>query len=448
MTMEITLQDILAARENRVAKQTELLKRYQKPLICFTMNIAGPVKCNPEIAWGFSQGMLWLDIQLKDLPVLHRETSNFPTGYEGFFVVDAPAETLKLRAVQIEDSAPVARLLDIDIIDTDGKKLDRTGLGFPERKCLLCDNPAYVCSRSRTHSVADLQAETARLLQDAQIHQFCDRISETAQKSLLYEVCTTPKPGLVDQRNSGSHKDMDIFTFLSSTAALGSYFFHCAKIGAEHKDTSPKKIFSRLRFPGKLAEDAMYRATDGTNTHKGIIFSLGILCAAAGCLGPKGWNPEAILTLCQEMTQGLVSQELSSASKNTVGETLYAQHGITGVRGQAEQGFPAVLETGLPKLKKGLQAGLSVNNAGCATLLSLLAIAQDTNLIHRCSYAQQQEICSNIAALLIQHPYPTQEILIQLDDQFIAQNLSPGGSADLLALTYFLYFISQTEVIQ
>ena len=147
------------------------------------------------------------------------------------------------------------------------------------------------------------------------------------------------------------------------------------------------------------------------------------------------------------MTQGIVKKELSSANGDSHGEKLYSRYGITGVRGQAEQGFPAVLQMGLPVLEKGLQTGLSLNDAGIAALLSLLTITQDTNLIHRCSLEEQQKLCREIGTLLSRHPYPNREILEQLDDRFIDKNLSPGGCADLLALSYFLYFLSQTEVI-
>ena len=448
MMMEITLQDILAARENRAAKQKELLQRYRKPLICFTMNIAGPVKHSPDIAWGFMLGNRWLRLQLKDLPILHQEEAQLPTGCESYYVVDAPAKTLKLRTVQIEESAPVARLFDMDVMDCDGKKLDRTGFDFPQRKCLICGKAAHFCSRSRAHSVEDLQLKTAYLLQNARRQQLCEMIAEIAQKSILFEVCTTPKPGLVDLNNSGSHKDMDIFTFMSSAAALYPYFYRCANIGAAHRDSSPRQVFSLLRFPGKAAEAAMYRATHGVNTHKGIIFSLGILCAAAGYLPDPERHPERILQICSAMTQGIVEQELSSSSGNTVGEALYSQHKVTGVRGQAEQGFPAVWESGLPRLISGLQAGLSLNDAGCAALLALLTATDDTNLIHRCSLEEQKMLRRQIAERLSQDPYPNREVLKQLDDVFILKNLSPGGSADLLALTYFLYFISQREVTQ
>lgn len=441
--MEVSLQEILAAREQRVAKQQALLQQYGVPVICFTMNIAGPEKCNDKIQWGFALGCRWLDTQLADLEVLHSETHILPTGCEGYYAVNAPVRELKLRTVQIEDSAPVARLFDMDVLDCDGKKVERTQYGYPQRKCLLCDHPAHVCGRSRAHSVEQLQAKTAELLDDAQLQEDCAAIGEIAVKSLLYEVCTTPKPGLVDCRNNGSHKDMDIFTFMSSAAALSPYFVKCAEIGAKNRNAEPKDVFTQLRFPGKLAEDAMYRATGGVNSHKGSIFSLGILCAAAGCLPQEGRTPENILQLCKEMTVGLTQQDfagITPENAKTVGEKLYANHGITGVRGQAEDGFPAVLNVGLPVLETGLKNGIPLNDAGCAALLALLAAVKDTNLIHRSTLKIQEDTANCIENLLKQTPYPTKEILNALDDDFIQKNLSPGGSADLLALTYFLHF--------
>ena len=441
--MNISLEEILSARESRVAKQQHLLEKFHKPLICFTMNIAGPEKCNNDIIWGYQLGKKWLQVQLADVSVLHFEEQILPTGCEGYYVVDAAAELLKQRTVQIEDSDPVARLFDMDVLDCTGRKLERSELGFASRKCLICDEPAHVCGRSRTHSVEQLQQKTTALLQAAITQQECSHIAQLAQQSLLIEVCTTPKPGLVDCRNNGSHKDMDIFTFMTSSAALGSYFTQCAQIGLQTRHLTPKTLFNNLRFPGKIAEQKMFQSTNGVNTHKGSIFSLGILCAAAGRLGSAGWQPETISALCKEMTQGLVSAELKNAgsANKTTGEQLYTEHGITGIRGQAESGFATVLEIGLPVFRKGIAQGLSINDAGCGTLLALIASTADTNLIHRSSLEKQTVVAKDMGKLIKENPYPAKEILEQLDDDFIQQNLSPGGSADLLAITYFMHYL-------
>ena len=447
--MEVSLQEILEAREHRAAKQKELLAQYGMPLVCFTMNIAGPEKDNSNIRWGFELGCRWLKVQFADLPILFWEEAFLPTGCEGFYVVDAPIAELKHRAVQIEDSAPVARLFDIDVLDCDGQKAERTLYGYEQRKCLLCDQPAHVCGRSRAHSVEQLQAKTTELLEQAMVQEDCAFIGEAAQKSLLFEVCTTPKPGLVDCRNNGSHEDMDIFTFMSSAAVLAPYFTQCAAIGRQNRERSPQKVFGLLRFPGKLAEQSMRKATMGVNTHKGAIFSLGILCAATGYLSHWQRTPESILNLCKEMTAGLAERDfagITAENARTAGEKLYAKYGITGVRGQAEEGFPAVLKFGLPVLENGLDMGISLNDAGCAALLAILSATTDTNLIHRSDLQTQQNTAKCIADLLQQTPYPTKEILQGLDDDFIRKNLSPGGSADLLALTYFLHLIQSCNL--
>ena len=188
----------------------------------------------------------------------------------------------------------------------------------------------------------------------------------------------------------------------------------------------------------------MLEATRGVNTHKGAIFSLGLLCAAAGRLDPAQWQPDKLLAQCAAMTQGLVAKVLGSVtaeSAKTTGERLYAQYGITGVRGQAQAGVPAVSQVGLPMLRKALQAGLSFNHAGAVVLLHLLASTDDTNLIHRSSRQTQLEIKQRISELLTNDPFPSEETIARLDTEFIQKNLSPGGSADLLALTYFLFFL-------
>lgn len=443
--MEVTMQQVLDAREKRAARQQALLDTFQKPLICFTMNIPGPEKINPLIAGGFRLGADLLEAQLigSRIPVLHRERCEEDTGCEGYWVIDAAAEAIKKLCVQVEDSAPVGRLFDMDILRIDGSKVSRESLGLPGRNCLICDLPAYLCGRSRVHSVSQLRQKTDSLLQEALWLQESRRIGALAAQCLLYEVCVTPKPGLVDRDNNGSHRDMDIFTFMASTAALQPYFTDCARIGMETRGVCPTEVFEKVRFRGKLAEQQMYAATAGSNTHKGAIFTLGILCAAAGQLSKGNRTPEGVCTQAAAMTQGLTTRDMAAATYATTGEKLYAAHRITGVRGQAEAGFPAVLEVGLPVLAEGLARGLSINEAGTAVLLYFIAAIQDTNLIARSDLQTQQAIQAKIAALLKSEPYPKREVLQMLDDQFLSQNLSPGGSADLLAATFFLYYLNK-----
>ena len=439
--MEVTLLEILDAREKRVAKQQALLTKYQKPLLCFTMNIAGPEKNNPLITKGFLLGKAMLHTQLhaSSIPILQEEESIAATGCEGFFIVDSDPLCLKNLAAQIEDGSSVGRLFDMDVLTPDGAKISREALGLPGRTCLICGGPVHICSRSRTHSVEVLQTKTTELLQAALCEQEAEKIGALAVKSLLYEVCTTPKPGLVDRNNTGSHKDMDLFTFMGSCAALQPYFTKCAYIGLQTAGESPSATFEKIRFWGKQAEQTMRAETGGINTHKGAIFSLGLLCAAAGRCQCR--DAQEICQLVAAMTQGLSERDFTEGRTQTTGERLYARHGITGIRGQAEAGFPALLQIGLPVLKEGLSQGLSLEEAGCAALLHLMCSITDTNLIARSDLETQKATCDEVRGLLKATPFPSREELENLDKIFIEKNLSPGGSADLLAATYFLYFI-------
>ena len=437
--MEMSLMDILNAREARVQRQRELLTRYGKPLICFTMNIAGPEKVTPLILEGFQLGRALLDAQLAELPILFAEDRTAPTGCEAMLVVDTDPQRLKRITTQIEDASPLGRLFDLDVLTPDGAKLSRSDIGQPERRCLICGNPAYLCSRSRAHTVDQLRDRTTQLLTEAIQLKKAKEIAALAQKALLYEVCVTPKPGLVDRHNSGSHRDMDIFTFLSSTAALGPYFEACALVGMTEPDAPA--AFEKLRFHGRTAEQAMYKATGGVNTHKGAIFTLGLLSCAAAWAGA---DTDMVLDRCAEMTKGLVARELAglrTETASTNGQKLCLQYGITGIRGEAEAGFPTVRNYGLPALEKSLSEGLSEDDAGGLALLSILAHADDTNLIARGSRETQVAIRQQIAESLHHSPLPGRELLQEMDAQFIRSNLSPGGSADLLAATWFLHFL-------
>ncbi len=447
MPQTVELSQMLLARESRAVRQRELLAQYGKPLVWFTMNIAGPVKTSQLIQRGFDAGCALLEGQLMRVKAscLHREYRHEVTGSEACYVVDLDPLRLKQITAELEESSSLGRLFDMDVLAPDGSKVDREALGLDERRCLLCGGPARACARSRAHSVEELQQKTSELLQSALDELDAQKAAELACRALLYEVAVTPKPGLVDRLNSGSHQDMDFFSFLSSAAALWPYFEQCARLGRQTAGQPPEETFAALYAPARIAEGAMLCATGGVNTHKGAIFTIGTLCAALGRLPRERWGtPEDVLAEAAAMTRGLVERELGGLTEDdaqTVGQRLYLRHGITGVRGQLEAGLPAVREVGLPTLERGLSLGKSLNEAGCAALLAMMAAADDTNLISRGGLDRQREVKEYISRLLRQEPYPSSQMLERLDGQFIEKNLSPGGSADLLAACFLLHFL-------
>ena len=443
--MIVSLPEMLDARERRAFRQRELLQEYRRPLVCFTMNIAGPIKDTPLIRRGFDRGLQDLKelLAVEKIPCTHEEVIREATGCEAVLVLDGQPEKIKALTGALEENTPLGRLYDMDVLDAAGEKLQRTA----PRRCLICGEVAQVCARSRTHSVPQLQEKTRQILTEAIEEEDSRYISRMAQQALLYEVAVTPKPGLVDRENNGSHRDMDFFTFQRSALALGPYFERCAKIGIRTRHLPPEDTFSRLRFPGKLAEGAMRQATGGVNTHKGAIFSLGILCGALGRLDRETWkNTDRVLETCGQMTRDLLKQDfgtLKPGSGETVGQALYLQLGITGARGQAAAGFPEVRTIALPRLEAGLKKGLSINEASCAALMALIGDTVDTNMIHRGGLDTQKETSAAIAQELEKDPFPGRESLEAWNSRFVEKNLSPGGCADLLAMTLMLHFLKE-----
>jgi ATP:dephospho-coA triphosphoribosyl transferase len=450
MEHAVTLMEMLGAREARAMRQQQLLEEYHLPVISFCLNIAGPVKNSPVLRRAFREGLERLACALLAgrLDVVHREEVDQPTGCEALWVVRGDGRAVKELCVELEDRDALGRLFDLDVLDPVSGKWDRTQLGQPPRKCLVCGKEGKGCASRRRHTVEELQGATQVILEDYFGKKDQQALGALAAKALLYEVCTTPKPGLVDRKNNGSHRDMDVFTFLDSTAALLPYFEEAVRLGMETRDLPPQETFRRLRQAGAAGERAMFRATGGVNTHKGAVFTLGTVCAAAGRLWTvEGFSKDldAALALCGEMSAQAVQKDFEAIRRegaHTTGQRLYLEHGLEGIRGELSRGLPAVAQIGLPTLRRRLEAGDSLEQAGVQVLLALMAQVVDTNLIARGGLEGQQWAMEQTKNLP-QGRAATRQETEELDRALIERNLSPGGCADLLAITYFLEFLSR-----
>jgi len=432
---EVSLSMMLECRENRARTQRELISMYGRPVVSFTMNIAGPVKTSHLIERGFSIGVERLlgALLCRKATIVYKRTNFFTTGPEGFFVVDMDPCRLKSICTWIEEMDPLGRLFDIDVIDIDGTKLERKEV----RRCLLCNENAKICSSRRIHTVEAVWNRTNEILKEAVMQHDSDVAASMAVKALLFEVLTTPKPGLVDRRNNGSHKDMDLFTFSSSASVLFPYFKKAYSLGWKSKD--PKRCFAELRELGKDAEHTMFFETNGVNTHKGAIFSLGTVCCAAGFTATNGGD---IFQCCALMTKGTTDELKDGSQMETNGKRLFSQYGLRGIRGELEDGLPSVRNIGLPMLEECLEKGLSLEDAGSRVLIALVSQLSDTNMIARGGKEKADEAMKMTAALISSGSFGPSDIE-RLDEHFISQNLSPGGSADLLAVCFFLHFLKE-----
>ncbi|MFI3227561.1 MAG: triphosphoribosyl-dephospho-CoA synthase CitG [Clostridia bacterium] len=440
----ITLEQMLDAREFRMHMQESLIEKFEKPLISFTLNIVGPVKVFDLSKKAYAEGIFIIKNYCKasGLNIVNFTEILENTGYEAFFSIDADPIKIKKTISQIETNCKLGRLFDIDVINIDGQKISRTDIGMSGRKCLLCENDTFVCSRSRAHSVDDILSATVDIMEEYFKQKYADKIAEIATRALLYEVQTTPKPGLVDKNNTGSHSDMNIFTFEKSAIALTPYFKEFVLEGT--RNSCLQELFLKIRQIGISAEISMLNATNGVNTHKGIIFSLGIVCAALGFMQKESYSDKLLSETCATMTKEL-EQDFCNITKENAkshGEKVFANYNIRGIRGEAATGFSSVFEMSLPFLKQCIGQNQSINDACALTLLKIIANIDDTNIITRSNYETLKEQQLKITKFL-EKPVDFMDFAQELDEEFIKLNISAGGSADLLALTLFLYFFAK-----
>ncbi|HDR2892869.1 TPA: triphosphoribosyl-dephospho-CoA synthase CitG [Enterobacter asburiae] len=245
------------------------------------------------------------------------------------------------------------------------------------------------------------------------------------EEALWQELELTPKPGLVDKRNNGSHRDMDHALFARSIAAITPWFTRFAALGDAHADKPVGEQLSLIRPMGMACEQAMYTATGGVNTHKGGIFALGLLCFASGRV--RNVSAESLCCEVSNICRGLVTRELAGRSgQATAGERQFQQYGLTGARGEAESGFSTV-RNALDKWR-----GSSFHEL----LLGLMAINQDSNLVSRGGIDGLRYVQAYARELLANGW--DRDALITMDNALIERNLSPGGSADLLSVGWVL----------
>jgi triphosphoribosyl-dephospho-CoA synthetase len=281
------------------------------------------------------------------------------------------------------------------------------------------------------------------------------KIADLAVRALICEVDTTPKPGLVDRDNNGAHTDMNHFMFLRSALALRPCFVQCADLGLGGMVSADE-----LRQIGLAGETAMFEATGVVNTHKGLVFSLGILCAACGILlaqkyaldeddfdGSIRFDGEELQKTCAQIAAGLLGEmpgqtgaPRSGAVAETHGEVVRRETGISGVKGEALSGFETAFTLGLPVLREALDRVGEMNEACAETLIHLLAKTDDSNLVYRGGMEGLEFVRTRAEELLSDDP-GDMDAIRELDRECIERNLSPGGCADLLAITIMLHLV-------
>lgn len=266
---------------------------------------------------------------------------------------------------------------------------------------------------------------------------------ELAMKGIFYEVSSYPSPGLVSPVSQGAHRDMDFYTFIDSSLSLYRPLIRCVEVSRNEEYKDNKEVFKYIRHIGKEAENIMLHRTKGVNTHKGMIFLMFIALSSVTRALVQDKNFSNIQHIIKDMTEGLIKEDfkdLNLKSKLTYGEKLYIEYGIDGVRGEVERGLPTVFQVGL--LEYSNNFNLNYNDRVVQTLIAIMSSCDDTTILHRhpiemLSYVKKQ--ATNALNLGGMNTKEGKQAIMDMDMDFIEKRISPGGAADLVAITIFLY---------
>lgn len=263
-------------------------------------------------------------------------------------------------------------------------------------------------------------------------------LAHYAVTALIDEAELTPKPALVDRRGSGAHRDLDLAIMRRSAHALEPTFEALARTARRRGEPSAL-LRTELAQIGRAGEQDMLRATGGSNAHRGAIWIVGLLVAGASLQQTVGRLDAS--NICRRAAQIACFPDRFAAATDSHGERVRQRYQVGGARREAQEGFPHVIDTGLPALLAARERGIAEDAARVDALLSIMASLDDTCLLHRAGLAglhAGQRGAQRVVQAGGSSTPEGQIALAALEQQLLSLNASPGGAADLLAATLFL----------
>lgn len=316
----------------------------------------------------------------------------------------------KSAAARLEEEHPIGRLIDIDVTDTMG---ERSLIRGAMRRCFLCGEPAFVCSRRGTHT----REELIEYFDGSTESFFTDYMCRLTLEAMMAELEIEGKFGLVSPSSPGSHRDLDYRIMRAAAEAICPTLYRCFSVGLNARRA--EGMLSALRPVGMLCEEKMLRATGGANAYKGFIFVGGVLLAASGFAIGRGLPFEDIWDtarrICLDMNAGMPT--------DTFGHFAYLKNGFGGIRGEAEAGFPTV-KYAEKRLSPELDAGSRLR-----ALAETVGRAEDSVLLKRAGSPERYEYFKRLISSVNTED---KEELERVNRLCVSENISIGGSADIL----------------
>ena len=440
----------MEAREQRALLKQKWAEQGH-PCLSLSLNVPGYPKSSPTVASFFDHCLDELKYHLgaHQLAVKLEMAIKISDEAGDFFLVPVvsgkhPLEDWKQLCESFEENHPLGRFVDVDLNDQQGAPVS----SGKSKLCFFCQmEPAIQCRRQKTHELEmvrcfmfDKMAEYNKKQAESAIVK---RLSSLAMKALLYEISLTPKPGLVDKFSNGSHADMNYLTFLDSSAAISPYFGDLVWEGLSFGKEDDSMALPIIRSIGLRMEAAMYEATGKVNTHKGVIFLMGLSLFACGLLykryGHFGSEPfrSVVAGICKDLVQNELT--VIPGRELTHGEEIFHKFGFSGARGEAESGFRTVFEQGLTQLA---ETSCLHDDALTRCFLSIASVNKDTNILFRSGsevLSTFQHLCREILKNFNEANF---SLLVSYCE---TENISPGGSADLLAISVFVWSVMKEE---
>jgi len=411
--LKLQLDKILISRENRFAKMQKLKAAYNA-VITVKSNIPGD---NKKLNIAYFLVKRYFKLIPKELYDFFEFYDDFGGPYYLLGSNNNPKH-IKKELILIEENTKLGRFIDLDVYD--GLKILSRGF---MRKCYICDNPAFVCNRENNHSLDELLDFVKNKIKMVLVKETKNLID----KSILTELNLHPKFGLVTPYTNGSHSDMNYSLMINAKDAILPYLVKMFEVGfCEIKIDS---IFYKIRQIGLEAEEAMLNKTNNINAYKGLIFNMGLMVAAYGHVLYYNGSLDNIFDEVKEISKPVIKD--FNTDINSFGLKAFKDFNIKGIRGEALNGFGSVKKA-LPYLKDLSDSSL------IKTLIFIISEIEDTVLLKR---AKTYEFYLEIKKIFKQHLISNEEAILSLNEFCLNNNLSFGGSADLLVLTVFIKLI-------
>ncbi|WP_265534387.1 triphosphoribosyl-dephospho-CoA synthase [Pseudomonas saponiphila] len=277
----------------------------------------------------------------------------------------------------------------------------------------------------------------------SQALSLAERLADLAVDALIDEADLSPKPALVDRRGNGAHSDLHLGLMHASALSLWPAFKEMAEAAQAFGEVG-LPLREALGRIGREGERAMLNTTGGVNTHRGAIWALGLLVAAAA-LEPRSTRAGSVALRAARLA---LLEDRYAPRPLSHGAQVAIRYGVRGAREEAQQGFPAVLQRGLPQLKRSRAQGHGEQNARLDALLAIMSQLADTCVLYRAGEQGLQAMQQGAQAVLDAGGSASlagRRRLHELDLQLLTLNASPGGAADLLAASLLLDRIESAD---